>query len=247
MRRAISVFVVIVVVLTGFLSSYVSADACHGNCYTPCNGCYLETPEAKASTDNARVHSIAADAFPLLQGTPGPGATPVGGALCEIGPELYPEIQDMFPGTTVNLVGFAHRELEEDPHQNNVPDDPLCLIQVLLDSNINPDVFSNSLVDPGEVAVFHVHQGTVQFTNEDREEEENGYVRVRPNPGDTVDGLEFLNDGSQTYLAEEGQSFTVSAGASVYLDSQPEIVALEYRYVDGGIAEVLISSEPLLG
>jgi hypothetical protein len=226
MRRIVLILMASIIVLTGFLFSYVPADACHVGCYTPCHGCYSE---------DARMRGAASGAF-SLQGTPPPG-TPTPAELCDLGPLD-------FEGATKQFLGFAHREPEEGLGQNNVPVDnvpdiPLCEFQVLLAPGLSPASFSDSLVDSGEAAVFHVSQGAIDFCN-DTAEEANGFLRVHlnddPNDGDDVTNLDPLDDGTDTFLAEPGDIFTLSDGGSIYLDNQPERVALIYQYAGGGLS-----------
>jgi len=232
MRRIVPVLAATVLVLTSFLFSYVPADACHGGCYTPCHGCYLEGNKgAGASTENGRMPGAAADAFMLQDATPTPED------ICNEG-LIDPE---NFPNTTRELRGFAHRE-QEAQGENRFPDVPLCEIEIFLNETFaeppNP-ALSTSLVSPGEATVFVVHQGRIEFINENAEGG-SGYLRVVPMDGDDFDELTLIDGEENTYLAELGDTFTLSAGASIYLDNQPGIVALRYTIVEPG-------PEPLTG
>jgi hypothetical protein len=231
MRRIISVCVVAIVVLTATLFWYEPADACHGGCYQPCNGCYLEgTPAAGATGQNARVRGGASGAI-SLQGTP--EATPAPEELCDLGTEV-------FEGATAKLLGFAHREPEGPPI-------PLCEFQILLEPGFTfPGGSSNSLVETGEATVFHVHQGVIMFELDDPEGVTGpNFLRVLP-AGTANEELSDLDEPAAdgTRLAEFEDTFTLDVGASIYLDNQPNTVALLYTHVDGDPAELRIYSAP---
>jgi hypothetical protein len=109
---------------------------------------------------------------------------------------------------------------------------PLCLIDIVL----QPSAQSDSVVDPGESTAFYVRSGKITFTLN------LGGVRVVPPSGTTLP-LPQNPDGS--YKAVAGNSFTISAGGTVYLDVQSGKVGLIYKNASTTkVAALLIASAP---
>jgi hypothetical protein len=239
MRRIVPVLIAFVLVLTSFLIYYEPGEGCQGGCINPCNGCFLtataEEGGAQDPSGNAREPGAGADAFLQDQETPTFSTPPLQGTgPCFLGKD-FPEL--------VSLLGIAVLDPEQDR--------PLCLIDIALPSGED----SNSYVRSGETDTFYVCEGDITFVVSDYpnwDPDDNGSVRVVPGPSDSADelmgaGLDDQFDGS--YRADMGDTFTLSAGSSIYLDDQQDDVFLLYSNDGGGaeMGDMLISSAPPIG